>query len=88
MTEAAASMRAGLTKEQTNTFFTSSMPMEVSKETLAQFGQEGIKKVKDLVEFSKDNWKQITENLKHLGGRMKNLDKRKGNNNPSTIPQT
>eukprot|EP00957_Ditylum_brightwellii_P072254 5492416-Ditylum_brightwellii.AAC.1 len=88
MTEAAASMRAGLTKEQTNSFFTSSRQIEVSKETLAQLGQEGIKKVKDLVEFSKDILKQVAENLKRLGGRTKNPDKEKGNNNPSTIPQT
>eukprot|EP00957_Ditylum_brightwellii_P127101 9690415-Ditylum_brightwellii.AAC.1 len=62
--------------------------MEISKETLAQLGQEGIKKVEDLVEFSKDNWKQVAENLKCPGGWMKNLDKEKGNDNPSTIPQT
>eukprot|EP00957_Ditylum_brightwellii_P095411 7267570-Ditylum_brightwellii.AAC.1 len=62
--------------------------MEVSKETLAQLGLEGIKKVEDLAEFSKDNWKQVVENLKRPGGRMKNLDKVQGNNNHSTIPQT
>eukprot|EP00957_Ditylum_brightwellii_P149003 11344626-Ditylum_brightwellii.AAC.1 len=62
--------------------------MEVSKETLVQLGQEGIKKVKDLAEFSKDNWKQVAENLKHPGGWMKNLDKKQDNNNPPTIPQT
>eukprot|EP00957_Ditylum_brightwellii_P182061 13870686-Ditylum_brightwellii.AAC.1 len=62
--------------------------MEVSKETLAQLGQEGIKKVEDLAEFSKDNWKQVAENLKRRGGRMKNPDKEKGNDNPSMIPQT
>eukprot|EP00957_Ditylum_brightwellii_P057470 4357191-Ditylum_brightwellii.AAC.1 len=88
MTEAAASTRAGLTKEQTNTFFMSSRQIEVSKETIAQLGHEGIKKVEDLVEISKDNWKQVTENLKRPGGRMKNLAKEKGNDNPSTIPQT
>eukprot|EP00957_Ditylum_brightwellii_P003041 232155-Ditylum_brightwellii.AAC.1 len=62
--------------------------MEVTKETLAQLGLEGITKVEDLAEFSKENWKQVTENLKRLGGRMKNLDKVHGNDNPSTIPQT
>eukprot|EP00957_Ditylum_brightwellii_P013619 1027487-Ditylum_brightwellii.AAC.1 len=62
--------------------------MEVSKETLAQLGLEGIKKVKDLAEFSKDNWKQVAEKLKRLGGRLKNSDKVQGNNNPSMIPQT
>eukprot|EP00957_Ditylum_brightwellii_P001281 100561-Ditylum_brightwellii.AAC.1 len=62
--------------------------MEVMKEMLAQLGLEGTKKVEDLVEFSKDNWKQVTENLKPLGGRMKNPDKVQGNDNPSTIPQT
>eukprot|EP00957_Ditylum_brightwellii_P046147 3501138-Ditylum_brightwellii.AAC.1 len=62
--------------------------MEVTKETLTQLGLKGIKKVEDLAEFSKDNWKQVTENLKHLGGRMKNLDKIHCNENPSMIPQT
>ena len=50
---------------------------------LAQLGQEGIKKVKDLAELSKDNWKQVAENLKCPGGQMKNPDKEKGNNNPT-----
>eukprot|EP00957_Ditylum_brightwellii_P079027 6010557-Ditylum_brightwellii.AAC.1 len=62
--------------------------MEVTKETLAQLGLEGIKKVEGLAEFSKDNWKQVTDNLKRPGGRMKNPDKVHGDNNPSTIPQT
>eukprot|EP00957_Ditylum_brightwellii_P088284 6725499-Ditylum_brightwellii.AAC.1 len=62
--------------------------MEVLKETLAQLGLEGIKKVEDLAEFSKDNWKQVAENLKCLGGQMKNPDKVQGDDNPSTIPQT
>eukprot|EP00957_Ditylum_brightwellii_P115272 8790120-Ditylum_brightwellii.AAC.1 len=72
--EAASSTSAELTKEQTNTFFTSSRQMEVSKETLAQLGQEGFKKV--------------AKNLKRPGGWMKNPDKEKGDDNPSTIPQT
>eukprot|EP00957_Ditylum_brightwellii_P114967 8768640-Ditylum_brightwellii.AAC.1 len=58
MTKATASTRAGLTKDQNNTFFTSSKQMEVE------------------------------ENFKRLGGRMKNLDKVQGDDNPSTIPQT
>eukprot|EP00957_Ditylum_brightwellii_P048898 3709976-Ditylum_brightwellii.AAC.1 len=74
-------MRAELTKEQTNTFFTSYRQMEVSKETLAQ-------KVKDFAEFNKDNLKQVAENLKCQGGQMKNPDKEKGNDNSSKIPQT
>eukprot|EP00957_Ditylum_brightwellii_P155750 11858054-Ditylum_brightwellii.AAC.1 len=86
--EVAASTRAGLTKEQINTFFTSSRQMKVLKETLAQLGHEEIKKVKDHVKFIKDNWKQVAENLKRLGAWMKNWDKEKGNNNPSMIPQT
>eukprot|EP00957_Ditylum_brightwellii_P021752 1640908-Ditylum_brightwellii.AAC.1 len=60
--------------------------MEVMKETLAQLGLKGIKKVEDLVEFSKDSWKQVVENLKYPGGRMKNPDKVQGDENPSTIP--
>eukprot|EP00957_Ditylum_brightwellii_P170996 13017245-Ditylum_brightwellii.AAC.1 len=62
--------------------------MEVTKETLAQLGLEGIKKIEDLAEFSKENWKQVTENLKCPGGQMRNLGKVPGDNNPSTIPQT
>eukprot|EP00957_Ditylum_brightwellii_P085359 6493726-Ditylum_brightwellii.AAC.1 len=88
MTEATASTRAGLTKDQTAFFFANAKQMEVTKETLAQLGLEGIKKVEDLAEFSKDNWKQVVENLKRPGGRMKNPDKVNGDNNPSTIPQT
>eukprot|EP00957_Ditylum_brightwellii_P125270 9548673-Ditylum_brightwellii.AAC.1 len=75
MTEATASTRARLTKDQTTFFFTNAKQMEVTKEKLAQLGLKGIKKVEDLVEFSKDNWKQVTENLKRQGGRMKNPDK-------------
>eukprot|EP00957_Ditylum_brightwellii_P094381 7186381-Ditylum_brightwellii.AAC.1 len=58
------------------------------KETLTQLGHEGIKKVENLAQFSKDNWKQVAENLKRQGGWMKNLDKEHGNDNPSTIAQT
>eukprot|EP00957_Ditylum_brightwellii_P113091 8624751-Ditylum_brightwellii.AAC.1 len=36
----------------------------------------------------KENWKQVAENLKRLGGRMKNADKKQDNDNPPTIPQT
>eukprot|EP00957_Ditylum_brightwellii_P105582 8049627-Ditylum_brightwellii.AAC.1 len=75
MTTATASTRVGLTKDQTTFFFTNAKQMEVTKETLAQLGLEEIKKVKDLAEFSKDNWKLVTENLKRPGCRMKNLDK-------------
>eukprot|EP00957_Ditylum_brightwellii_P150580 11465847-Ditylum_brightwellii.AAC.1 len=60
--------------------------MEVTKEMLAQLGLKGIKKVEDLAKFSKENWKQITENLKCLGGQMRNPDKVSGNKNSSTIP--
>eukprot|EP00957_Ditylum_brightwellii_P148379 11296599-Ditylum_brightwellii.AAC.1 len=88
MTEAAASMRPDLNKTQTNTIFISSRQMEVSKDMLVQLGKEGIKEVEDLAEFSKEIWKQVAENLKCLGGQMKNLEKKKDNNNPSTIPQT
>eukprot|EP00957_Ditylum_brightwellii_P050413 3823093-Ditylum_brightwellii.AAC.1 len=77
-----------MTKDQTTFFFTNAKQMEVTKDTLAQLGLEGIKKVEDLAEFSKENWKQVTENLKHPGGGMKNPDKVHGNDNPSTIPQT
>eukprot|EP00957_Ditylum_brightwellii_P035211 2670210-Ditylum_brightwellii.AAC.1 len=88
MTEATASMRTGLTKDQTTFFFTNAKQMEVMKETLVQLGLKGIKKVEDLAKFSKENWKQVTESLKRLGGWIKNPDKIHGNDNPSTIPQT
>eukprot|EP00957_Ditylum_brightwellii_P041432 3137166-Ditylum_brightwellii.AAC.1 len=86
--EVVACTRPGLNKTQTNTFFMSSRQMEVLKGTLVQLEKEGIKEVEDLAEFSKENWKQIAENLKQLGGRMKNPDKKQDNNNPPTIPQT
>eukprot|EP00957_Ditylum_brightwellii_P016766 1261911-Ditylum_brightwellii.AAC.1 len=88
MTDATASKRSGLTKHKTTFFFTSAEQMEVTKETLTQLGQEGIKKVEDLAEFSKENSKHVAENLKRPGGLMKNLDKEPGNDNPSTIAQT
>eukprot|EP00957_Ditylum_brightwellii_P148527 11309460-Ditylum_brightwellii.AAC.1 len=56
--------------------------MEVSKETLAQLGHEGIKKVEGLAEFNKDKWKQVAENLKCPGGQMKNPDKEKREEQP------
>eukprot|EP00957_Ditylum_brightwellii_P159280 12123999-Ditylum_brightwellii.AAC.1 len=62
--------------------------MEVAKETLAQLGKEGIKKVEGLAKFSKEIWKQVAENLKHPGGRMKNPDKEKDEKSPATVPQT
>eukprot|EP00957_Ditylum_brightwellii_P144552 11011271-Ditylum_brightwellii.AAC.1 len=86
--ESIASTRVGLTKDQTNTFFRNYKQMEVLKEMLTQLDLEGIKKVKDLAEYSKDNWKHVAKNLNCPGGRMKNLDKEKDNNNPSMVPQT
>eukprot|EP00957_Ditylum_brightwellii_P118749 9056624-Ditylum_brightwellii.AAC.1 len=62
--------------------------MEVTKETLAQLGLEGIKKVEDLTEVSKENWKQVAENLKRPGVWKKNPDKVHGDDNPYMIPQT
>eukprot|EP00957_Ditylum_brightwellii_P049683 3767573-Ditylum_brightwellii.AAC.1 len=53
---------------------------------LIQLEKEGIKEVKDLAEFSKEIWKQVAENLKRPGGKMKNQDK-KQDNNPLKIPQ-
>ena len=88
MTEATASTRSGLNKEKTTFFFTSAEQMDVTKETIIQLTHEGIKKVEDLAEFSKENWKQVAENLKRPGGQMKNPDKVHGDDNPSTIPQT
>ena len=69
MTEATSSTKSGLTKDQTTFFFTNAKQMEVTKETLTQLDHEGIKKVEDLAEFSKDNWKQVGENLKRPGAR-------------------
>ena len=77
-----------MNKEKTTFFFTSTEQMEVRKETLILLTHEGIKKVEDLAEFSKENWKQVAENLKRPGGRMANPDKEPGDNNPSTIAQT
>eukprot|EP00957_Ditylum_brightwellii_P041292 3125943-Ditylum_brightwellii.AAC.1 len=62
--------------------------MEVAKETLEKLGKEVIKELEDLAEFSKEIWKQVTENLKRSGGRIKNLDKEKDDDNPYMVPQT
>eukprot|EP00957_Ditylum_brightwellii_P009990 753788-Ditylum_brightwellii.AAC.1 len=88
MTEATASTRSGLNKEKATFFFTSTEQMDVTKETLIQLSHEGIKKVEDLAEFSKDNWKQVAENLKRPGVQMKNPDKEPGDGNPLTVAQT
>eukprot|EP00957_Ditylum_brightwellii_P054997 4168818-Ditylum_brightwellii.AAC.1 len=61
--------------------------MEVAKETLVQLWKEGIKEVKDMAEFSKDILKKVAENLKRLGGRMKNIN-REANQSHATVPQT
>eukprot|EP00957_Ditylum_brightwellii_P154830 11783993-Ditylum_brightwellii.AAC.1 len=74
MTEAAASMRPGLNKKQTTTFFTSSKQMEVVKNVIEELGGKGIKEVKDLAKFKREMWKQVADNLKCLGGQMKNPD--------------
>eukprot|EP00957_Ditylum_brightwellii_P004817 367315-Ditylum_brightwellii.AAC.1 len=66
----------------------SSRQMEVVKEMLVQLGNEGIKEVEDFAEFSKEIWKQIAKNLKHQGGQMKNLDKKKDSSNASMVTQT
>eukprot|EP00957_Ditylum_brightwellii_P091502 6967843-Ditylum_brightwellii.AAC.1 len=87
MTEAAVSMRLGLNKTQTTTFFTSSKQMKVTKETLEKLGKEEIKEVKDLAEFNKETWKQVADNLKYLGGWMKNSDNR-ADKNHAKVPQT
>eukprot|EP00957_Ditylum_brightwellii_P076898 5845114-Ditylum_brightwellii.AAC.1 len=62
--------------------------MDVTKETLVQVSHEGIKKVEDLAEFSKESWKQVADNLKRPGGWMTNLDKEPGDGNPLTVAQT
>jgi len=82
MTETTASTRSGLNRDKTIFFFTSAEQMDVTKETIIQLTHEGIKKVEDLAEFSKENWKQVAENLKRPGGRMANPDKEPSDNNP------
>eukprot|EP00957_Ditylum_brightwellii_P091758 6987235-Ditylum_brightwellii.AAC.1 len=61
--------------------------MEVTKETLEELKKEGIKDAEDLAEFTKEMWKQVAGNLKHLGGWMKNPDK-EANKNHAAVPQT
>eukprot|EP00957_Ditylum_brightwellii_P095996 7314089-Ditylum_brightwellii.AAC.1 len=87
MTEAAASMTLGLNKMQTNTFFTSLKQMEAAKEMLGELRKEGIKEAEDFAKFTKETWKQVVDNLKHLGGWMKNPDK-DANKSHATVPQT
>ena len=88
MTEATASTRSGLNKEKMTFFFTSTKQMDVTKETLIQLSHKGIKKVEDLAEFSKENWKQVADSLKRPGGRMANPNKEPGDGNPLTVTQT
>eukprot|EP00957_Ditylum_brightwellii_P017416 1311895-Ditylum_brightwellii.AAC.1 len=61
--------------------------MKIMNETLVQLWKEGIKEVKDLAEFSKDIWKEVAENLKRLGGWMKNPD-READQSHAMVPQT
>eukprot|EP00957_Ditylum_brightwellii_P167125 12722644-Ditylum_brightwellii.AAC.1 len=86
--EATASTRSGLNKDKTTFSFTSAKQMEMNKETIIQLDHEGIKKMEDLAEFGKENWRQVAKNLKRPGGWMKNPDKEPSNDNPSTIAQT
>eukprot|EP00957_Ditylum_brightwellii_P154200 11734974-Ditylum_brightwellii.AAC.1 len=62
--------------------------MDVTKETLVQLGHKTIKKVEDLAKFSKENWKQVADNLKRPGGQMMNPDKEPSDGNPLTVAQT
>eukprot|EP00957_Ditylum_brightwellii_P039381 2978701-Ditylum_brightwellii.AAC.1 len=87
MMEAAANTRLGFNKNKTTTLFTSSKQMEVVKDTMEELGKEGIKEVKDLAEFTKETWKQVVDNLKCLGGQIKNPDIQ-ANKNHVTVPQT
>eukprot|EP00957_Ditylum_brightwellii_P027539 2081874-Ditylum_brightwellii.AAC.2 len=68
-------MMPGLNKMQTTTFFMSLRSMEVMKQMLVELGKEEIKEAKDLAEFDKELWDQVADNLKCLGGQMKNLNK-------------
>eukprot|EP00957_Ditylum_brightwellii_P003097 236009-Ditylum_brightwellii.AAC.1 len=54
---------------------------------LEELKKEGIKEAKDLAEFTKEMWKQVTDNLKHPGDQMKNPVK-EANKNHATVPQT
>eukprot|EP00957_Ditylum_brightwellii_P029198 2207178-Ditylum_brightwellii.AAC.1 len=48
--------------------------------------KEGIVEAKNLAEFDRVIWKQVTDNLWHPGSQIKNLDK--GTDKDSTILQT
>eukprot|EP00957_Ditylum_brightwellii_P047045 3572331-Ditylum_brightwellii.AAC.1 len=61
--------------------------MEVTKEMLEMVKKEEIKKAKDLAEFTKERWKQVFDNLKSQGGRIKNLDNR-AKKNHAMVSQT
>eukprot|EP00957_Ditylum_brightwellii_P160291 12202200-Ditylum_brightwellii.AAC.1 len=76
--------KAGTQQGTDQHLFMSSRQMELWKETLVQLGQEEIKKVEDLAEFSKENWKQVADNLERRGGQMKNQDK---NKTTTTLPR-
>eukprot|EP00957_Ditylum_brightwellii_P023781 1794688-Ditylum_brightwellii.AAC.1 len=57
MTTPTTSMIPGLTRAETNIFFISPTSMDVTKDTLAELGKEGINKAKVLVDFDQDTRK-------------------------------
>eukprot|EP00957_Ditylum_brightwellii_P129689 9893064-Ditylum_brightwellii.AAC.1 len=61
--------------------------MEIAKDMLEELEKEGIKEVEDLAGFNKETWKQVVDNLKCLGGWMKNQDSR-ADKNHATVPKT
>eukprot|EP00957_Ditylum_brightwellii_P143456 10929091-Ditylum_brightwellii.AAC.1 len=70
---------------QTNTFFTSSKQMEVAEDMLEELRKEEIKEAEDLAKLTKDMWKQVADNMKRLGGQMKNLDKEADKNHAMVL---
>ena len=73
-----------LTGGQTTFFFENIAQMAIPHRTRVQLKQEGIDSVDDLVDFDKDSFKQVGDNLRRPGGRVQNTDQ--GATPGSTMP--
>ena len=63
-----------ITAAQTTAFFSEPGQMALPAATRITVAQEGLEDLADLVEFDKRSLKQITDNLRHPGGRVPDPD--------------
>ena len=73
------------TAAQITTFYEDAAQMAVPAATRAQLQMEGLVSVSDLLEFDKDSFKEVVDNLRRPGGRIPNPDVHPPDG--STIPQ-